>query len=157
MGSGKSSVGHRLSSLLHCPFVDLDRAIEEDAGCSISEIFETEGEDRFRERELLMLHRILEEDEPLLVLSLGGGTVCTPECAELLSEHTVCVYLRTSFEAIVSRIGDSTNRPLFRRDSASDLYAKRLHIYESTAEFTIDTDGLCPDEIASNIRWQLSV
>uniref|UniRef100_UPI00404A241E shikimate kinase n=1 Tax=Candidatus Pelagibacter sp. TaxID=2024849 RepID=UPI00404A241E len=51
MGSGKSSIGNLVSKKLNIPFIDIDCLIEERAGMSISEIFENNGEDYFRNLE----------------------------------------------------------------------------------------------------------
>ena len=87
MGCGKSSVGRELSRLLCCPFMDLDDVIEEKSGRTIPEIFAAGGEIAFRQMELATLQSIVEQlPEETVVLALGGGTVITPECAELVHE-----------------------------------------------------------------------
>ena len=48
MGAGKSTVGAELAARLGRAFLDTDREVERVAGRAISEIFETEGEARFR-------------------------------------------------------------------------------------------------------------
>ena len=48
-----------------------------------------------------------------MVLALGGGAVMTPECAELVNDNTLCIYLRTSIETLVDRLTDeAAGRPL---------------------------------------------
>ena len=59
MGSGKSSVGRKLSELLCCPFVDLDAEIEARAGRSIADIFASDGEAEFRRIEKETLSEVL--------------------------------------------------------------------------------------------------
>ncbi|MDO9061649.1 MAG: shikimate kinase, partial [Bradyrhizobium sp.] len=49
MGAGKSTIGRRLSTRLHLPFLDADIEIEAAAGMSIPDIFETHGEPHFRD------------------------------------------------------------------------------------------------------------
>ena len=61
MGCGKSSVGRELSELLCCRFTDLDALIEEQAGCSIPEIFERSGEKEFRRMEAEALRGLSED------------------------------------------------------------------------------------------------
>ena len=127
MGCGKSSVGRRLSELLCCPFMDLDSVIEEQVGRSIAEIFASDGEAAFRRMELEALRSIIlgnscesvekqsvpQPHSKALVLSLGGGVVMTPECAELVKENTLCIYLRTSVDTLVERLTDeAAGRPL---------------------------------------------
>ena len=65
MGCGKSSVGRELSELLCCPFMDLDKVIEECAGRTITEIFSQDGEPAFRQMELETLKCIAEGSMPM--------------------------------------------------------------------------------------------
>ncbi len=72
MGSGKSTAGKRLASILGWSFIDLDTCIEEYSGMSIPEIFAKFGEEHFREieSELLISHKT----DLKTVISTGGGT-----------------------------------------------------------------------------------
>ena len=176
MGCGKSSVGRKLSELLCCPFMDLDNVIEEQTGRRIPEIFATDGEAVFRQMEHEALGSIIKSStvsEPSLlphhplVLSLGGGTVVTPECAELVKENTLCIYLRTSVDTLVERLTDETaSRPLLDscltaqtpesrktalRERIETLMVKRAATYEETANHIIEIDGLSLDVIAKQI------
>ena len=178
MGCGKSSVGRRLSELLCCPYMDLDAVIEERTGRSIPDIFASDGEAAFRQMELETLQNILEEVGKQIILSLGGGTVMTAECAELVREKTLCIYLRTGVETLVDRLSSVTEgRPLLNPEShpeADDsnnsqkksdtdlrtriesLISGRASTYEATAHITIDTDGLSVDDLAHSIQRKTS-
>ena len=157
MGCGKSSVGRRLSQLLCCPFMDLDAVIEQQTGRSIPEIFATDGEATFRQMEWNALTTIVcESPSENLILSLGGGTVMTPECSELIQERTECIYLRTSVDTLVGRLAnEAAGRPLLAgadlRNRIDSLMSNRASIYERTAHHIIDTDGLSIDEVAQSI------
>ncbi|MBE6234168.1 MAG: shikimate kinase [Bacteroidales bacterium] len=89
------------------------------------------------------------------VLALGGGTVMTPECAEMVREHTLCVYLRASVDTLVSHLeGESSGRPILQgnlRQRIEDLMARRSSTYENTAHVIIDTDGKSVSDIAKEI------
>ena len=114
--------------------MDLDDVILESAGRSIPEIFATEGEAAFRHMELEALKTIASshEDEkhqseksedacttPALVLALGGGTVMTKECAELVREDTYCVYLKASIETLMEHLsGEADGRPMLQGTTA---------------------------------------
>ena len=186
MGCGKSSVGRRLSELLCCRFVDLDEVVEEVAGKRVGEIFAVEGEVAFRDLELLSLNNILSKtsfqptsntavgtaaEETEMVLALGGGTVMNSECAEMVKENTLCIYLRASVSTLVERLASETeSRPLLCQNTSSSmpaegaklsdhklrnrievLLAQRAATYENTAHIIIDTDGKSIDEICSEI------
>ena len=171
MGCGKSSVGRRLSELLCCPFMDLDSVIEEREGRSIPEIFASDGEAAFRRMEKEALLNVIAQPvgEECLVLALGGGTVMTKECAEMVHEKTLCIYLRASVETLLAHLtGETDGRPMLQtaplgvipskgeaeveksplRLRIEDLMAKRAATYEKTAHMIIDTDGRSIEDIA---------
>ena len=185
MGCGKSSVGRRLSELLCCRFIDLDSVIEERTGRSIPEIFASDGEAAFRDIEKNTLKDVLLVTmdncyAPLkthltpdtLVLSLGGGTVMTKECEDMVRESSTCVYLRASVETLIRNLQNETEgRPMLAashdqespaqdkesclRARIEDLMIKRSATYESTAHIIIDTDGKTIDCIAEAILSEL--
>ena len=72
-GSGKSSLAEALAARLGWKSVDADTVIEQEAGCTIREIFATEGEPGFRRRERDVLQRLLVRDD--VVVAAGGGAV----------------------------------------------------------------------------------
>ena len=165
MGCGKSSVGRELSQLLCCPFIDLDEAIEEAAGKSIPEIFSSDGEVAFRRLETDVLREILKavhkrQCAPLIVLALGGGTVMTPECAEMVRKNTRGIYLRASVDTLLERLSSEiSTRPLLctqggslpLRSRIEELMLQRTSTYENTAKIIIDTDGKSIGQICSEI------
>ena len=180
MGCGKSSVGRRLSQLLCCPFIDLDAVIEEREGRAIAEIFAAEGEAGFREIELNILSNTLSEESAdfisdndlqtsseaagsAMVLALGGGTVITPKCAELVHSQTFCIYLKASVDILMERISEEiSQRPLLaaHRDNLqvhiSDLLSVRAVTYERVADLVIDTDSKSIEEIAASLAAAVS-
>ena len=160
MGCGKSSVGRELSRLLCCPFMDLDDVIVEREGRSIPEIFASSGETEFRRMEQEALMHILtglsRTDKKVTgILALGGGTVMTEECAKIVHEKTVCIYLRASVETLMDHLaGEVDNRPMLAgnlRTRIEELMSIRSATYEKTAHIMIDTDGKTIEEIAREI------
>ena len=92
------------------------------------------------------------------VLALGGGTVMTPECAELVKENTLCIYLRASIETLVKHLSsEAAKRPLLTATDKSlhsrieELMSQRTSTYEKTANIIIDTDGKSIEQICSEI------
>ncbi len=166
MGCGKSSVGRRLSELLCCRFMDLDEEIVNTAGRSIPEIFATEGEAGFRQKELQALHKIVNEfpshhedseESPHLILALGGGTVLTPQCAESVHKNTVCIYIRASVDTLLEHLAsEAEERPLLAKNTElrsriENLLSQRTAIYENTAHIVVDTDNKTIEQIAYEI------
>ena len=92
MGCGKSSVGRELSELLCCPFMDLDKVIEESAGRTIPEIFSQDGEPAFRQMELETLQTIVSSEgsktESLPRLRRGPLPFTRPRAATVFDTPT---------------------------------------------------------------------
>jgi shikimate kinase len=162
MGSGKSTVGARLAAATDRRFVDLDDAIEAEAGLTIPEIFELEGEAGFRAREHEAMAAVLAATEPL-VLATGGGAVLRPANRDLMREHGVVVWLRATPATLAARVGDGAGRPLLASPVAGDdvegrltaLSADRAEAYEAAAHETVDVDGADPDEIVAVVTSRL--
>lgn len=115
MGCGKSSVGKELASLLpECRLIDLDTYIEEKQGKNIPEIFNEYGEAAFRRMEREALEEIFsDKSRPRAILSLGGGTVTSEQCRQLIRQHTDCFYLRATTDTLLDNLeGNSDGRPM---------------------------------------------
>ena len=137
--------------------MDLDAYISEREGKSISEIFGEVGEEGFRKIELECLQDVLEEnisEHPetiedmtrcTMVLSLGGGIITTPECRDLISRFTYCIYVKTDIETIFRRLSENAgDRPMLKdsegeklKESIERLYREREPYYISLAKKTI--------------------
>jgi shikimate kinase len=91
-----------------------------------------------------------------LVIALGGGTVMTNECAELVQNNTCCIYLKASVETLVEHLaGEAAGRPMLAdadlRTRIETLMQQRAATYEKTAHIIVDTDGRSIDSIADDI------
>jgi 3-dehydroquinate synthase len=110
-GSGKSALARQLAQSLQKPLIDLDERIALQAGCSIPEIFESEGETGFRERERTALYEALKQ--PAGVLALGGGTLLDPANRQLVEKAGSVLCLQAPFETLARRLkNDANQRPL---------------------------------------------
>jgi shikimate kinase len=150
-GSGKTTVGEQVASRLGLALRDTDRAIEEAAGHSISEIFVEDGEAAFRALERREVQTSLAGHEG--VLSLGGGSVLDEDTQRLLAGHTV-VYLQVGIADAAKRVGFDRSRPLLAlqpRAAWVRLMDQRRGIYERLAVHCVDTAGRTPEDIAAEI------
>ena len=99
-------------------------------------------------------------DQYLEIISLGGGTIMTRECAKIVRERTLCVYLRASVQTLTEHLeGETQERPMLSgnvHERISELMAQRAATYESTAHVIIDIDGKSVDEVAHAIIDSLS-
>jgi shikimate kinase len=153
MGAGKTIVGRRLAEVLHRPFVDIDKLVEETVGATIATIFETLGEEKFRELEtdtIKSLSNIRGE-----VIATGGGAIAKEENAKRLKEDGFLVYLYASPEVLFRRIGNETGRPLAdKMEGQADmevLLAQRDPLYREAADLIIDTSDKTIDMVEHEI------
>lgn len=118
MGCGKSAIGKQLTDQLGFDFIDLDLLIERKQQLSISEIFQIEGEDKFRELEHNCLKDVsttLNMNNKNTIISTGGGTPCFYDNIELMNKSGITIYLQMSIEALVNRLRNEKNvRPLIK-------------------------------------------
>jgi shikimate kinase len=140
MGCGKSTVGRALADELGWSFFDLDDEIESNAGATISEIFDAQGEHIFRSLEASTLAkrvRAVQSGQPQ-VISLGGGALMRDESFELISNNGVLVWLDAPFDLIERRVAKESHRPLARQpEKLRELFDVRCPRY-AMADFRVE-------------------
>jgi shikimate kinase len=158
MGAGKSTVGRKLASRLGRRFVDADAEIERAAGRSVPEIFASEGEASFRNRELSAVQGLLGSGA---VVALGGGAVTQSSIRQAIAGSGTVIYLRAAPETLLERVGDAGSRPLLaglgpqeRLLRLQELLADREAAY-AEADLCIDTDSLDPGELVERLVGSL--
>ncbi len=131
MGVGKSTVGRRLASRLHLPFVDADREIEAAASLSIADIFERFGEEGFRDGERRVIARLI--DGRPKVVATGGGAFMNEQTRTLILDRAIAIWLDADIDVLVERVGRRDDRPLLHgrdpRAALTELAARRNPIY----------------------------
>jgi shikimate kinase len=157
MGSGKSTVGRHLASLLEYDFVDSDAEIETRAGADIPWIFDVEGEAGFRLREANVLQDLAERRR--IVIATGGGAVVTVANRDLMSRAGVVVYLDVGVAQQVKRTGSGEGRPLLkerdRKETLERLMAEREPLYRELADVIISGGSGNARKVARTIHQQL--
>ena len=154
MGSGKTTVGRLLAARLGYAFLDLDEWIARRAGKSVRRIFQTEGEESFRELEASALRDLAARTR--LVLATGGGAPLRGENRAFFHEAAT-VYLEISFEEFLRRTASNPNRPLRDRpqQELSALFEGRLPVYRELG-MRVSSQGRSPREVAEEILERLS-
>ena len=155
MGSGKTSVGLRLSYRLRRPVEDTDKLIERREGRSINEIFAREGEEYFRGQETALLEELAGRRHNA-IFSVGGGTPVRPENRELLKRLGTVVLLRVRPETVYERLKEDATRPLLQCPDPlgriRELMEGRSGAYEACAHIIVDVDGKTVEEIMDIIE-----
>ena len=152
MGSGKTTVGKILAHKIDKVFIEMDDAIEVDAGKSIVDIFAQEGEAHFRRLEDKLLRDLSARKD--LVIGCGGGLICSDENLGILKETGKVFFLRVSALAAYKRTKQHSHRPLLNVDNPlraiEALLSKRVPFYVQ-AHYTIDTENISPEDVADTI------
>jgi len=154
MGSGKTTIGRRLSERLSLDFFDSDHEIVNTTGVSIDHIFDVEGEKGFRTRESDVLKKLC--NMPNIVLATGGGAVILEENRELMKKASSIIYLSSSVDQILRRTAKSKTRPLLeksnnRRKTITDIVETRDPLYREVSSHIIDTNGKKLHEVIDEI------
>jgi shikimate kinase len=154
MGTGKSTVGRELARLMGKKFIDMDALLEERLGMSINEIFDTQGEEFFRDKELELAQELSQTKNR--VVATGGGTILIDEIRDIFSDSGLIICLIADKEQLISRLRRTDKRPLLRGDpekiaqKVERLLEDRKNIYFKIP-IRVDTTNLTPQEAARKI------
>lgn len=156
MGAGKTTVGALVARTLDWQFADTDAVVATLAGKSVAEIFENDGEARFRLAELAALDALLDDTSPR-VIATGGGIVSTQEARQRLEEcddSVLTIWLDVSPSAAVARITNPKTRPLLEGNPIGRLQviaSERNDWYEQVSDIRIAVDRKTVSQVAAEI------
>ena len=157
MGAGKSTISDYLKNALAMDVVEMDQCIVERQGMSISDIFETYGEEYFRELETNLLIEM--QSQSNVVISCGGGVPMRERNVAEMKKNGRVVLLTAKPETILERVKDNHDRPLLENNKTvpfiADLMEKRRAKYEAAADIVIQTDGKTELEICEELIHSL--
>ena len=159
MGSGKSTIGKRLSNKLNIPFIDLDQFIENQENETVKVIFDKKGELYFRKVERQALQHLIALESPA-VISLGGGTPCYfDNMKDIVQSKHNSIYLKASIPTLAARLKEEKAlRPMIAHltdDTAltefigKHLFERNVFYQEAATVYTID--GLTVEEIVEGL------
>jgi shikimate dehydrogenase len=134
-GSGKTTLGKKLANKINKTFVDLDREIEKVAGKSIPEIFQEDGEPKFRELETQVAMEFGKQKG--LVISTGGGVLLNPLNAMALKQNGKMVFIDRPVPLLAT-----SGRPLSTSQEAlAKMEQERRPFYEKNADVILLNRG----------------
>ncbi|MCR4721136.1 MAG: hypothetical protein K5655_05350 [Lachnospiraceae bacterium] len=145
-GSGKSTVGKRLSAATASPFIDCDEEFKVVTGREPSDFISSEGEPAFRDVESEILKKLSMKNG--FVIATGGGVVIREVNRKVMKDTGKVIYIKRELKDLAVE-----GRILSVRNSVESLYEKRRAFYESTADFTVESRdiGVMIEEILGRI------
>lgn len=157
MASGKTRVGRALAKKLERSFIDTDQKICDQTQKTISEIFNDEGEEKFREMEYNLIQELAKDPEPK-VISLGGGSLRQSAIAQMVQESGLLIRLWANEQVLSERIARKNTRPLMAGLSSEERLAKikamlaEREVYYQYADFSVETsDFVSEDHIIDRV------
>jgi shikimate kinase len=155
MGTGKTSVGRIVAEQLHFDYLDTDEMIQTATDKTISEIFKTDGEKKFRELEEKIVEEISARTKT--VIATGGGLPVNPKNLASLKSHSLVVSLWSSPEKIWERVRHQSHRPLLHDENPQakirELLAAREPFYKQ-ADVLLNTELRSVREVAQQVVHQ---
>ena len=141
MGAGKTTV----------PWMDVDHTIEVNVGRTISDIFTSLGEQRFRELEKETV--LTFPEMPRSIISLGGGAPVQQPIRDWLKEYCTTIWL---LRTPLPDFPDPRTRPMLHLHDPAVLFTDRVPIYADVADIvTPVTDQDTPEQTAHSIVLEL--
>lgn len=139
-GSGKTAVGQQLAQLAGLGFVDVDWLIERKARKSIAAIFDTDGENIFREIESIVLSELRAARGQ--IIAVGGGGLLSDAAIEAAHGIGPIVWVQSSPVEVARRlyknVGELEKRPLFRDLVSEENPEKRRDMIQARAQKMMD-------------------
>lgn len=163
MGAGKTSIGQNLAQLLNYSFKDLDDVIEQQAGTTITEIFDQKGEQYFRQIERQTALTFLTNTAS--VVALGGGSLQDDDLTRKLKHEGLLVFIDCPIPVILARITGHKKRPLLLDEKGEEkelavlkkelktLYRHRLPRYKQ-ADIILNSHSFASAEQAAYNLYQ---
>jgi shikimate kinase/3-dehydroquinate synthase len=162
--TGKSTIARKVAEHLSWTFVDTDDGIIKLSNKTIPQIFEQDGEDKFRQLERKVLKQACQQERT--VIATGGGAIIDPRNQRLLAENCTIICLEAKAETIYQRLlhdslysANPVVRPLLAGDNPLErirqLKAHR-QTYYAIADWTVHTDNLTLKEASQEVikGWQ---
>lgn len=152
MGSGKTTIGRELASLLSRPLFDSDVQVQQTTGRTVAEISEQAGVDEMRRLEYEVLTRALASRAPAVIAAAAG--VVLDETARHRLRDAFVVWVRAKPETLAERVAGGSGRPLLGEDPLGvlrEMERQRRHLYAGVADVVVDADRLSPAAAARRI------
>lgn len=135
-GSGKTTLAKQVAEEMNLSFIDLDQEIENQEQKSITEIFNQQGEDYFRQVESNLL-RQWASSQKSFVMATGGGAPCFFKGIDVINDSGISVFLDVPLADLIKHVAKKGGRPLLQisdnvelENKLKSMREKRLWFYQ---------------------------
>lgn len=105
MGTGKTTVGRRVSGKLNMDFYDTDEYIKRCENMPVADVLTKKGKKYFEGAQRFAVQNICENKNALI--ATGGGTLADSKCRDIIFSSGVVVWLRAKPETICENLKHS--------------------------------------------------
>ena len=131
---GKTTLGKVIANRLNMPFVDFDEEIEQAEKMTIPQLFQSKGEEYFRQKESQITQYFGKENGR--VLSVGGGTPTTKENRDSLKRNGIIFYVQRDLDKLIT-----SGRPLSQKEGVNALFEKRDAHYRVACDYVVENNA----------------
>jgi shikimate kinase len=154
LGAGKSTLARNLGQLFNRRHLDTDSMVVHREHASVAELFDTIGEDGFRDLEIEALLSLRHEKSCLV--SCGGGIIERGESVDLMRSMGTIVFLDIDLDGALAHITHPEIRPdLGDYEHARRLLMHRRPLYVAAADLSVDIRGMSFTDVAYTVGERL--
>lgn len=148
-GTGKSMIGKLVASRKELKLLDTNQKIEEKENKGIEEIFNTDGEEHYRNLEKYVLKNDVEQG---MIVSVGTYIPKDFDNRVQIKQTGRVIYLRAKADTICKNLKeDNIKDPLIKTNFSIFTIEKKMNemapYYEELANYIIDIDGKKINEV----------
>jgi len=141
MGTGKTTVGRRVSGKLNMDFYDTDEYVKMCEGMPVSDVITKKGIKYFEGAQRFAVQNICENKNVLI--ATGGGTLADEKCRDIIFENGITVWLRAKPETIYENLTRSRNKRAELAGKSLDEIVEIIQTYSKDyqkSDIIIDVD-----------------
>jgi len=142
MGTGKTTIGRRVSGKLNMDFYDTDEYIKKCENMPVSEVINKKGLKYFEGAQRFAVMNICENKNALI--ATGGSTLTDEKCRQILFASGITVWLRAKPSTIYENLVNSHNKRAELDGKSLDEIIEIINKYEEEykkSDIIIDVDN----------------
>ena len=158
-GTGKTTICKLLAKSLDKQLILTDEEILRRIKTTIPKNIKRHGWDKFRDIETDIIERLSSLDD--CIFDISGDIVMRNENMINLKKNSIVVLLTAGLKTIANRLKIKKNKSLLDKydyvDELKEFFAEREARYKKSADYTIDTSGLSPEEVCELVMHYMQL